>query len=198
MNTKAIYTIRENLEDSHFYTEFAGGCSFPFAVAENLNTANEAVRHLCGFQQVRTAELMRLITGDDNRLPLDAHGERLFIPLSEADAKDYLERFEREAEIPYHITLDMDIHMAGFEFNPQCQNSLPDLCFPMYGKADYSGTALWSRSDDYRLTQICKGRPVGDLQVSIEVQEEGFRQCFHEYAQRIYGEATFEIGGEPL
>lgn len=100
MNTKAIYTIRENMEDSHFYTEFAGGCSFPFAVAENLNTANEAICSLCGFQQVSTAKLMRLITGDDNRLPLDAHGERLF----------------------------------------------------------------------------------------------GFRQCFQEYAQQMYGEATFKIG----
>lgn len=194
MNTKAIYTIRENLKDSFFYTEFAGGYSFPFAVAKNLFAAKETIQHLCGFRQVSMTNLMGLIIGDDKRLPFDAHGERLFIPLTETEAKSYLEWFEYAADIPFHITLDVNMRMAGFKFNSHCENHLPDLCFPMYGEIDYCGTAFWKYAGNYKIAQILEGRPVGDSQIAIQVQEEGFRHCFQEYVHRMYGES---LGFDP-
>ena len=41
MNTKAIYTVHENGKEHYFFSEHAGGFSYPFAVADFLHSLNE-------------------------------------------------------------------------------------------------------------------------------------------------------------
>ena len=38
MNTKAIYTVHENGKEHYFFSEHAGGFSYPFAVADFLHS----------------------------------------------------------------------------------------------------------------------------------------------------------------
>ena len=46
MNTKAIYTVHENGKEHYFFSEHAGGFSYPFAVADFLHSLKGVLNKL--------------------------------------------------------------------------------------------------------------------------------------------------------
>ena len=66
MNTKAIYTVHENGKEHYFFSEHAGGFSYPFAVADFLyslkgvlNDPMSPQKGLCELKKSRCFNLQR-------------------------------------------------------------------------------------------------------------------------------------------
>ena len=132
MNTKAVYTVRENNQDYYFFTHYAGGYSSPFATARTLLRMHDALNNdpyipapMCA------AALLPQLTGDLN-YPGEADGWLLFRQLTDSEAAAYIDRNIHGDAIPVHVTIDADRRTVAFEFNPLCKDiSLPDMEIPV-------------------------------------------------------------------
>ena len=144
MNTKAVYTVRENNQDYYFFTHYAGGCSSPFATARTLLRMHDALNNdpyipapMCA------AALLPQLTGDLN-YPGEADGWLLFRQFTDSEAAAYMDRNIHGDAIPVHITIDANRRTVAFEFNPLCRDiSLPDIEIPV--NAD-----LWAKFFAYK------------------------------------------------
>ena len=79
MSTKAIYTVHERGKDFHFFSEYAGGFSYPFAAANFLSRlkyvldgAMSPQKNLC------VSPLLDQLEGN-YRCPEEAKGKKYFM-----------------------------------------------------------------------------------------------------------------------
>lgn len=121
MGSRAIYTIIENGETHHFYSQWAANEYTPFAVIHTAdNLKNELLRKLT------TAQLMPMIKYNhyfDYEAGFD--GYRIFDRLDRKQAETMLSGFGNSAAVNMHITLDIDNDRTCFEYNRQCYHQLP-------------------------------------------------------------------------
>ena len=121
MGSRAIYSIIENGETHHFYSQWAANVYTPFAVIHTAgNLKNELSRKLT------TAQLMPLIKYNhyfDYEAGFD--GYKIFDRLDKKQAEIMLSDFGNSAAVNAHITLDIDNDRADFKYNRMCYHSLP-------------------------------------------------------------------------
>lgn len=181
MSTTAIYTVCQHGQEAHFYSYCAGGYSYPFHVADWLSQLDADInQHRLEGSKLSVAPLLPQMTGDYN-FPEAAKGLRLFRPVSEAAAADFLGRTAGEEIIPFHITLDLDKETVGFVFNRNCPElNLPDLELPMQGKCfEVNGTML----QESAACEEIKLRSIHDSPFVSELHEKVYEQHIREYAE---------------
>lgn len=121
----AIYTIIENGKERYFYSNIAGGYSYPFLAYGYAVSMARTLNENGSMGKVGVSEMIPLLKANEN-FPENVRGERLFYPLSEEIF------FARESEMaqsdftPFSITLDFDERTIGFVFNRNC----PELPLP--------------------------------------------------------------------
>lgn len=121
----ALYTIIENGLERYFFTNIAGGYSYPFLAYGYATDMARVLNESDPMGRIGLSEMIPLLKANEN-FPKDVRGERLFFPLSEEVF------FARESEmvqsdfIPFSVTLDFDEKEIGFVFNRNC----PELPLP--------------------------------------------------------------------
>ena len=130
-NTKAVYEVIQNGEPSYFYTEYAGGFSYPYAAEQSILAAQEELR------DTAAKEIMTELRGNRD-YPQESWGKRLFQELGEQEQKEYEACYAQSGSIPFKITLDLDSQEIGFIFNQNCEevNTLPNARLPLYGSVN--------------------------------------------------------------
>lgn len=103
MSTKAIYTVHERGKDFHFFSEYAGGFSYPFAAANFLSRlkyvldgAMSPQKNLC------VSPLLDQLEGN-YRFPEEAKGKKIFYAVEEGKISALASR----QEVPFMIEIDM-------------------------------------------------------------------------------------------
>jgi|GEM_PF-2332791 len=126
--TAAVYAIRRGMEYCAFYTEHAGGFSYPYAALQKLDLlAKENPK-------ATVIELAEMLVGSDS-FPPEAQGKTLLRPISGAEAQRLLDTFGKSDSIPFHIQLDLDDKDIIFGFNSRCVQ-FPHVYYkvPVYGR----------------------------------------------------------------
>ena len=79
MNTKAIYTVHENGKEHYFFSEHAGGFSYPFAVADFLHSLKGVLndpmspqKGLCAAPIDRKSTRLNSSHANESRMPSSA------------------------------------------------------------------------------------------------------------------------------
>ena len=78
MNTKAIYTVHENGKEHYFFSEHAGGFSYPFAVADFLHSLKGVLNDQMSPQKGLCAAPMLKQMKGNYLFPEEIEGEELF------------------------------------------------------------------------------------------------------------------------
>lgn len=78
MNTKAIYTVHENGKEHYFFSEHAGGFSYPFAVADFLHSLKGVLNDPMSPQKGLCAAPMLEQTKGNYLFPEEIEGKELF------------------------------------------------------------------------------------------------------------------------
>ena len=76
MNTKAIYTVHENGKEHYFFSEHAGGFSYPFAVADFLHSLKGVLNDPMSPQQGLCAAPMLEQMKGNNSFPSISSGNK--------------------------------------------------------------------------------------------------------------------------
>ena len=121
MGSRAIYTVIENGEAAHFYSQWAANEYTPFAVIHTANNLkNELVR------QQSTAQLLPMIKYNRYfEYEAGFDGYTVLERLKQQQAETMLSNFGNSAAVNMHITLDLDKDRAVFEHNGLCYHSCP-------------------------------------------------------------------------
>lgn len=138
MNTNAVYVIREDGKEFFFRTEYAGGFSYPFETAGYLNSLKYALQKSnIREQKICIAPLLAQMRGT-RCFPDSLNNTLLFEEITEETA---LEQSVLK-DIPFIITLDVNLYTVAFHFNEQYEEfcSFTDIVFPCFDpKNKYSG-----------------------------------------------------------
>ena len=121
MGSRAIYSVIENGEIHHFYSQWAANEYTPFAV---IHTAYNLKKEFS--LRLTTAQLMPLIKYNhyfDYEAGFD--GYKIFDRIDKKQAEIILSDFAKSAAVNMHITLDIDNDKADFEYNRLCYHQLP-------------------------------------------------------------------------
>ena len=78
MNTKAIYTVHENGKEHYFFSEHAGGFSYPFAVADFLHSLKGVLNDPMSPQKGLCAAPMLEQMKGNYLFPEEIEGKELF------------------------------------------------------------------------------------------------------------------------
>lgn len=164
MSTKAIYTVHEKGKDFHFFSEYAGGFSYPFAAANFLNSlkyvldgAMSPQKNLC------VSPLLDQLEGN-YRFPEEAKGKKIFYAVEEGKISALASR----QEVPFMIEIDMEQDTVSFCFNTECEE-LQDFCditLQRNGEpGEFGGTRFEAAADNLMLSDMMEGgrRPISDI-----------------------------------
>ena len=107
MNTKAIYTVHENGKEHYFFSEHAGGFSYPFAVADFLHSLKGVLNDPMSPQKGLCAAPMLEQMKGNYLFPEEIEGKELFTAVKKEQmfqlaVKDHLELKSIWNRIRYH------------------------------------------------------------------------------------------------
>lgn len=164
MSTKAIYIVHERGKDFHFFSEYAGGFSYPFAAANFLSRlkyvldgAMSPQKNLC------VSPLLDQLEGN-YRFPEEAKGKKIFYAVEEGKISALASR----QEVPFMIEIDMEQDTVSFCFNTECEE-LQDFCditLQRNGEpGEFGGTRFEAAADNLMLSDMMEGgrRPISDI-----------------------------------
>lgn len=153
MNTKAIYTIREKGKEFCFFSEYAGGFSYPFAVADFLNNLKYVLdlsmlpqKGLCA------VPLLEQMTGN-YLFPAVAEGKELFVAVE----KEQVLNLVMKQQVSFGIEIDMEQDTILFHFRDDCEElqEFCDITLPRRGReGEYRGERFYSAADNLRSSDI--------------------------------------------
>lgn len=125
LDTTAIYTVCEDGEQQHFFTEQSGGYVAAFSTDRDLRQIEAGIKRQK--LNMTSLELFPFIA-DNNRHPVGKQA-RLFRPVTETAAEKLLD-FEN-SPAAFHVELNLDHNTVSIESNP-CMGvcCLPGLTFP--------------------------------------------------------------------
>lgn len=186
MKTNAIYTIHEKGEEFYFYSEYAGGFGYPFAVADFLHSLNFELSRAPSIQDnLCVAPLLEQMEGD-YRFPPELEKERLFTSVE----KEKLLYEAAKQEVPMAIEIDMEADTVAFHFR-EGEEELQDLCdvtFPRYQSSEqkYGG---------YYCSQVLNNLMISDMfderdRRVWEQREEAYRHVIQKASQEIMEEQS--------
>lgn len=123
MNTKAIYTIHEKGKDFYFFSEYAGGFSYPFAAADFLHSLKYVLDGAMSPQKnICVSPLLEQMKGDC-RFSEEAEGKYVFRSIEERKALV----LASEQKVPFMVEIDMEQDTVSFCFDVACEE-LQDYC----------------------------------------------------------------------
>ncbi len=161
MNTKAIYTVHEKGKKFHFFSDYAGGFSYPFAVANFLHSLKYLINDpMSPKKDLCVSPLLDQMTGD-YRFPEEAEGKELFSAVAEAQVLCAAAK----NEVSFGIEIDMEQDTVTFHFREDCEElqDYNDIAFPRNGEpGEYGGTRFYYAADNLKIRDMMDGvdRPI--------------------------------------
>ena len=123
MSAKAIYTIHEKGKDFYFFSECAGGFSYPFAAADFLHSLKYVLDGAMPPQKnLFVSPLLEQMKGNC-RFSEEAEGKYVFCAVEEGKAM----ALASEQKVPFMIEIDMEQDTVSFCFDEECEE-LQDYC----------------------------------------------------------------------
>ncbi len=164
MSAKAIYTIHERGRDFHFFSEYAGGFSYPFATADYLNRLKYVLDGAMSPQKdLCVSALLDQMTGDYH-FPEEVEGKELFSVV----AKEQLLVVATKQRVPFGIEIDMEQDTVTFHFREGCKElqDYSDITFPRKGEpGEFGGTRFYCAADNLKISDMMDGsrRTISDI-----------------------------------
>lgn len=164
MSAKAIYTIHEKGKNFYFFSECAGGFSYPFAAADFLYSlkyvldgAMSPQKNLC------VSPLLEQMKGDC-RFSEEAEGKYVFRAIEVRKAL----ALASEQKVPFMVEIDMEQDTVSFCFDEECKE-LQDYCditLQRTGESgEFGGTRFRAAAENLMHSDTVEGgnRAVSDI-----------------------------------
>lgn len=149
MNTKSLYIINENGKTFCFSSDYAGGFSYPFQVADFLEKIQYGLRQSFVQKGLCVAPMLAQMVGDYH-FPDELKGKELF----QAITIDKAEAMRQSSVVLFDIDIDMDRGVIGYHFNLEEEN-LCDVEVPVYGEISaHGGKAFRNAMDCHMVTDM--------------------------------------------
>ena len=160
MNTKAIYTVHENGKEHYFFSEHAGGFSYPFAVADFLHSLKGVLN-----------------------APMSPQKGLCAAPMLEQMKKEQMFQLAVKEQASFGIEIDMEQDTVSFHFR-EGEEELQEFCdigFPRHGeRGEYSGETFYYAADNLRVKNMMDG-----IEMSISAEnEEAYRSMILKAVQK--------------
>ena len=131
MNTKAIYTVHENGKEHYFFSEHAGGFSYPFAVADFLHSLKGVLNDPMSPQKGLCAAPMLEQMKGNYLFPEEIEGKELFTAVK----KEQMFQLAVKEQASFGIKINMEQDKVSFHFR-EGEEELQEFCdigFPRHG-----------------------------------------------------------------
>ena len=159
MNTKAIYTVHENGKEHYFFSEHAGGFSYPFAVADFLHSLKGVLNDPMSPQKGLCAAPMLKQMKGNYLFPEEIEGKELFTAVK----KEQMFQLAVKEQASFGIEMDMEQDTVSFHFRE--------------GETEeYSGETFYYAADNVRVKNMMDGI---EMPISAE-NEEAYRSMILE------------------
>ena len=122
----ALYTIRENGQEQYFFTDSAGGYSFPLLAYNGAVRMRRALNQIDSFGRVTLADMLQIARGNE-LFPRLTGRPYLFRLLNETEMITRME----DLSVAYMITLDFDAKEIRWEFNPNIAAGMEAVTMPV-------------------------------------------------------------------
>ena len=185
MNTEAIYTIHERGKEFYFFSEYAGGFSYPFATADFLNSLKYALDSAMSPQKdLCVSPLLNQMVGDYH-FPEEAKDKEIFSAIE----KELVFAIAEKNEILFSIEIDMEEDTVTFHFKEDCEElkDYSDIVFPRRGEpGEYGGESFYCAADNLKISDMMGGieRPIS------EANEEAYGEMVKKAVQEQAEEQT--------
>ena len=179
MNTKAIYTVHENGKEHYFFSEHAGGFSYPFAVADFLHSLKGVLNDPMSPQKGLCAAPMLKQMKGNYLFPEEIEGEELFTAVK----KEQMFQLAVKEQASFGIKINMEQDKVSFHFR-EGEEELQEFCdigFPRHGeRGEYSGETFYYAADNLRVKNMMDG-----IEMSISAEnEEAYRSMILKAEQK--------------
>jgi hypothetical protein len=169
MSAKAIYTIHEKGKDFHFFSEYAGGFSYPFAAADFLHSLKYVLDSAMSPQKnLCVSPLLEQMKGDC-RFSEEAEGRYVFCAVEEGKAL----ALASEQEVPFMVEIDMEQDTVSFCFDEECKE-LQDYCDITLQRLGEPGEFGGARFRAAAENLMCSNMVEGGNRVVSDINEEAY------------------------
>lgn len=149
MNTKSIYTIHENEKEFCFSSDYAGGFSYPFLVADFLRMIRYGLSQSFAQKGLCAAPMLSQMTGDYH-FPDELEGRELFQVISTEKAYTML----LNDDISFEIDIDLDNKVINYHFHIN-DSDLCDATVPIYGEfSEHGGKEFSNMLNSYMMSDM--------------------------------------------